>query len=60
MADAVKKIVVELDEVDPKKQSVKFSSDDAPETLKNVYIGNAAIKKLGGCPDGVKITIEAL
>ena len=59
MADT-KKIVVELDQVDEKKGSVKFFSNDAPDTLKNVYVGNAAVKKLGGCPDGVKVTIEAL
>lgn len=57
---AAKMIVVELDSVDPKKQSVKFQTDDSTSALKNAYISNAAVKKLGGCENGVKITIEAL
>lgn len=56
----MKPVVIELPDVDAKKSSVKFSTDDSTAVMKNAYVSNAAVKKLGGCENGVKITIEAL
>lgn len=55
-----KQVVVEMPEVDAKTHTVKFASEDSGDAMKNAYVSNAAVKKLGGCENGVKITIEAL
>lgn len=61
MANTAKsKVTVELTELDPKKKVVKFASLDDNPAMGSAYISNEAVKQLGGCEDGVKITIEAL
>lgn len=55
-----KSVIVEMNSIDPKKSSVKFSTDDSTAAAKNVYVTNAVVEKLGGCENGVKVTIEAL
>lgn len=55
---AEKMITVELDNADPKKKVVKFSGDS--EHLGSIYLSNAAVKKLGGCENGVKVIVTAL
>lgn len=55
-----KQITVELDTADPKKRVVKFTTDEEDAAVGSVYVSNVAVKALGGCEDGVKITIEAL
>jgi hypothetical protein len=51
-------IKVKLDQKDPKKGSVKFYTDKATSSVKNIYISNDAVEKLGN-PDEVTVTISA-
>ena len=52
--------VVEMETVLPKKKVVRFQTDDDKAAISNVYISNELVEQLGGCEDGVRITIEAL
>lgn len=52
--------VVELPTVNPKKKVVRFESSDEDAPVSNIYVSNALVEKLGGCEDGIRITVEAL
>lgn len=49
-------IKIKLDNKDPKKHSVKFSTDKDGAAISSIYITNDAVSKLGD-PDAVTITI---
>ena len=52
--------VVEMSDSDVKGRVVKFLADDEDAPVRNVYVSKKLVAELGGCEDGIKITIEAL
>lgn len=52
--------VVELETALPKKKVVRFETANEDAAVSNVYVSNALVESLGGCEDGVRITVEAL
>jgi hypothetical protein len=61
MAKSIKKSVsIDLPEVSPKKNVVRFDRDKDDPAPQNVYVDNAIVKELGGAKKGVRIIIEAL
>lgn len=59
-AKGTKRVSVELPTVSPKKAVVRFDATSEDAAMASAYISNAAIESLGGCENGVRITIEAL
>lgn len=60
MASAAK-VSVTMPVKSPKKRVVRYEVEEAQQdtaAIGNVYVSNAAVKKLGD-PDSIKITIEA-
>lgn len=55
MAKAVK---VTLDQKDPKKHVVKFSTKDDSRAVTSVYVSNSAVEDLGD-PDAIVISVTA-
>jgi hypothetical protein len=49
-------IKVKLDQKDPKKHVVKFSTSKDDAAVGSVYVSNAAVEKLGD-PDTITLTI---
>jgi hypothetical protein len=50
-------IKVKLDQKDPKKHVVKFSTSKDDAAVGSVYVSNAAVEKLGD-PDSITLTIS--
>lgn len=54
-----KKIEVTLDQIDPKKSSVKFLTDSRPVAFSNLYLDKGAWAEIGS-PEKIKVTIEPI
>jgi hypothetical protein len=55
------KTTIELKNVQPKKNSIRFDAAPNQDTpVQSVYIGKKWTDQHGGCPKGVKITIEPI
>lgn len=55
-----KSVVVELPTVSEKKNVVRFDAEGDDAAMASAYITKAALAKIGGAENGVRITIEAL
>lgn len=53
------KLEVTLPDSKPMKGSVKFTTEERPVAVTNIYLSREGLQKLGN-PDGVKVTIEPL
>lgn len=53
-------ITVELTDVAPKKYSVRFDSTDKDAAMRSAYVNTEALDAIGGAPNGIRVTIEAL
>ena len=54
-------IIIQMEDVEPKKHSVRFNSKDANAFVTSIYIKNEGLKKLGErAVDGVEITIRPI
>jgi hypothetical protein len=51
------KVEVVLSDSKPMKGVVKFTTDDRPVAITNIYLSRESLQKLGN-PDAVKVTIE--
>ena len=55
------RIIIQMEDVEPKKHSVRFNSKDANAFVTSIYIKNEGLKKLGErAVDGVEITIRPI
>lgn len=59
-ATAKGSVKVELRTVAPKKNVVRFDTDAEGAAMQSGYVSKEAVEALGGCENGVRITIEAL
>lgn len=51
-------VKVKLDQKDPKKNSVKYSTSKDGAPISSIYVSNAAVEELGD-PDEVTLTITS-
>lgn len=61
-ADDKPKLVVDLDQMDDKKRSVRYFCDvpdGEPYDFDNIYVKKTGLKKIGN-PKRIRVTIEAL
>lgn len=51
---------IDMENATPKKHSVRFDTSDTEAPVRNVYLSKWWIELNGGCPNGVRVTVEAL
>jgi hypothetical protein len=53
-----KSVKITLDQKDPKKHVVKYSTKDDSRAVTSVYVANSCVEELGD-PDAITLTVSA-